>query len=584
MAKDRLKSKRNPITGTTSLIAFSVVFLLFYLHLFSYGPTVSTVRLKMVDGFYQRGFAIRKAEAPSALKSIVIASIDHDSIRRVKERWPWRRSFMARFLDSVKPFGPRVVGFDLSLSVPGEIPEDDILFARVIQDHGHVVLGSYFADDGRHVGPIPLLAEAASSVGFLNMPRDYDGVSRRVHAAAADRGVKVYAFGVRVSSEFLGVSPEAVAAEASPSTVSVSRNGPLGSSSFPFVQASDPYFIPYGLGGEDFDVIPMWHFFEGKVDPEAVRDKIILVGATGEIFHDQYATPLGVMPGVIMHAHHVLQHLESAFIRLPRKDIFYAVLVALMGLFALVFSRIRAGVGLVGVLILVGLSYEMMARLFQKGILLDPLAILVTFLGSYVFAMIWRSVRLFVENVGLKEQASRDGLTGLYTYRHLEAQLMREFDRARDSEDILSFVIFDLDRFKEINDRYGHEQGNEILVQFAKILRSFIRGDDLVARYGGEEFCLVLPRRDREAASLIADRVRASLKKFEFTFKDKSTGGEVSVRITVSAGICSSDHPDVFNGKELLRLADQALLEAKRRGRDRVLIHGLGPRPPGKSR
>ena len=195
-------------------------------------------------------------------------------------------------------------------------------------------------------------------------------------------------------------------------------------------------------------------------------------------------------------------------------------------------------------------------------------------MGSALAAgLLHRSAKLFVENQGLRRQSFRDGLTDLYTYRYMERTLMSEFDRSKKAGETVSFVIFDLDHFKRLNDVYGHEKGNEILVAFARILKSYIRGDDLVARYGGEEFCLLLPRRNREEAFLIAERIRMSLAEMRFKFTRKGDPSPSDIGVTVSAGICSSDQKDAYNGKELLRLADAALLAAKEKGRNQVCVY-----------
>jgi len=196
---------------------------------------------------------------------------------------------------------------------------------------------------------------------------------------------------------------------------------------------------------------------------------------------------------------------------------------------------------------------------------------------AFMVSLIYRSAVLFIENQGLRYQTSRDGLTDLFTYRYMEHRLMVEFDKAKREKRLLTFVIFDLDHFKRLNDGYGHEKGNEVLLAFAGILKKYSREEDIVARYGGEEFCLLLPEKGADEAKLIADRIRESISERNFRFKRKGKNAiqnapPEDVRVTVSAGICSSDHGAVFNGKELLRLADSALLTAKSNGRNRIQI------------
>ncbi|MDH0614318.1 MULTISPECIES: PleD family two-component system response regulator [unclassified Agrobacterium] len=164
------------------------------------------------------------------------------------------------------------------------------------------------------------------------------------------------------------------------------------------------------------------------------------------------------------------------------------------------------------------------------------------------------------------ELAIVDGLTGLNNRRYLDNHLKILFDRAAVRGRPISICMTDIDRFKLVNDTYGHDVGDEVLREFAARVRSTVRGADLACRYGGEEFVVVMPDTPMELAASVAERLRAIVE--DKPFYVRSIDRELS--ITASLGIATSSGafgaPD-----EILKQADKALYEAKHAGRNRVV-------------
>ncbi|MCZ7463651.1 PleD family two-component system response regulator [Rhizobium rhizogenes] len=164
------------------------------------------------------------------------------------------------------------------------------------------------------------------------------------------------------------------------------------------------------------------------------------------------------------------------------------------------------------------------------------------------------------------ELAIVDALTGLNNRRYLDNHLKILFDRAAVRGRPISICMTDIDRFKLVNDTYGHDVGDEVLREFAARIRSTVRGADLACRYGGEEFVVVMPDTPMEIAASVAERLRAIIE--DKPFYVRSIDRELS--ITASLGIATSSGafgmPD-----ELLKQADRALYEAKHAGRNRVV-------------
>ncbi len=164
------------------------------------------------------------------------------------------------------------------------------------------------------------------------------------------------------------------------------------------------------------------------------------------------------------------------------------------------------------------------------------------------------------------ELAVTDPLTGLSNRRYLDNHISTLFNRSMARGRPLSVLIADIDRFKQINDTYGHDAGDDILREFANRVRSTVRGADLACRYGGEEFVVVMPDTSPEIAASVAERLRGVIESVPFVVK--GTGQELQV--TASFGIASRT-PQVITPGHLLKQADVALYEAKNGGRNRVV-------------
>lgn len=174
------------------------------------------------------------------------------------------------------------------------------------------------------------------------------------------------------------------------------------------------------------------------------------------------------------------------------------------------------------------------------------------------------------------EKSVRCGLTGLYNYRYLESKLDEEVVRYHTGEiSTLSTIILDIDRFKAINDTYGHQSGNDLLCAFAALLRSWQTSDMTLARYGGEEFVMLLPDYEKKDAIEFAEMIRKEMEESSFKIiPDLSEDREPEiVKMTISVGVATMPI-DAKDGKELLRNADRALyIGGKQAGRNRVGVY-----------
>lgn len=166
----------------------------------------------------------------------------------------------------------------------------------------------------------------------------------------------------------------------------------------------------------------------------------------------------------------------------------------------------------------------------------------------------------------LREQSIRDQLTGLYNRRHMEESLAREFSRAQRHEQPLSVIMLDVDHFKNFNDTYGHELGDEVLRKLGETLRLFSRHEDIACRFGGEEFVLILPGAAADDARRRAEELRTTVAE-----RMAVRHGEEKLTVTISLGV--SEYPAYATSTEtLIATSDAALYAAKEGGRNQVQL------------
>jgi len=178
--------------------------------------------------------------------------------------------------------------------------------------------------------------------------------------------------------------------------------------------------------------------------------------------------------------------------------------------------------------------------------------------------LIYSDVTDIVRNAEeLERLATTDGMTGIYNRRHFLTLADHEWSRARRYGRPLSFLMIDIDHFKSINDNFGHQAGDDMIVHLAKLAGDCKRDCDVLARIGGEEFALLMPETDLRQAQVLAERLRREVA------GNSPTAAAQSIPATISIGVATSE-PAMHDISDLMKAADRALYDAKRAGRNRV--------------
>jgi len=184
--------------------------------------------------------------------------------------------------------------------------------------------------------------------------------------------------------------------------------------------------------------------------------------------------------------------------------------------------------------------------------------------SEYAFiSFIAEAASIAVDNARLYQMATLDRMSNLYVHHYFKNQLHTEFLRAKRYKKPLSLLMLDIDHFKNVNDTYGHQKGDLVIKDIAKIIRAGIREIDIAARYGGEEFAVIFPETGIESSITVAERLRETIEKHHFI------SHKAPVHITSSFGIACI-RKDVTSPSQLLEMADQALYRSKENGRNQV--------------
>ena len=248
----------------------------------------------------------------------------------------------------------------------------------------------------------------------------------------------------------------------------------------------------------------------------------------------------------------------TTVVHLKGPVIIYWLYPVMLGCFCILHARTAAMLCLISMLLLFPALYPKLGTL-EVVIIYISLGLLSLF--SYTFTII-----TYQHQVELSRLATKDGLTGAGNRRSLDEALELIRNKHQREPIIASLIMLDLDHFKSINDTFGHNVGDQVLIKVANLLRSIVRVSDQLYRYGGEEFVLITEGADLKEAAILAETIRSRVEKSQLFEKQ---------RITVSLGV--AELSQVTSEHSWLKLADEALYKAKNEGRNRYCVAEVKP-------
>ena len=504
---------------------------------------------------------------------IVLLVVDDKSLAALG-RWPWSRGVHAQLLDTLTAAQPRGIAFDVLFPEPNldDAAGDDAL-AHAMRRNGRVVSPisvEASQPDGTLIEVLPMspLIDASAALGHVEIDLDADGIARHAHLYAGLGS----AHWPTLSLALRNLDADARRDGALPGLRDPGSARAAGS---PYLWHRDyRILVPYARG-EGFQQASYIDVLRGELPATLFRDRWILIGVTaGGTQRDVLVPGPGGhhrMPGVEYHAHMLNALLQDDAI-VPLGPMLQLALGIALAMLPLLIHRSRHRIRrawvatLAGAVAALGLS---LALLYLGRLWFTPMPALLVILACY---LLWSLLRLRRS----QRLASSDGLTRLANRHLFDLTLERELSAARRSNRPLSLLLIDVDHFKQYNDHYGHQAGDDVLRKVAEALLVWARRPrDLAARYGGDELALILPESSTHAANTIAQTILEDVRALELAHVQSAVAPIVTLSIGVATYYPILEGHDV----DLLRRADAALYRAKRDGRNRTQASSGASRP-----
>ncbi len=528
-----------------------------------------------------------KTPNPS-ISDIVFIDMAEDSIRAIG-RWPWPRRWHATLIRALSDYKPKAILFDILFSEPQD-ETDDYALEEAMKESGVVSLPLLFDLKKQEtaylykgegvmsvIEPLPQFSRYAKDEGHINAIPDIDGILRRVPPVISFKGRSAYQLGLKAGLDILGAKDADISFYPGRHMIIAGLSGgktvkiPLDDRNQFIINWKEKW-------GKEFrhfsymDVIRSYGLIKkGQAPPidfNEFKDKICVIGLTAAGLTDIKPVPIeNAYPAVGINATVINSVIRNDFIYdLPKR---YNMLIILLIsiLVTLYLSNLRLIGGMVLATICI-VSYAIVStavfNFFNIAVLTfyPILAIAISYSLTSLYAQILQSI----ERTRLFKQATRDGLTNLYNIRHFNLLFEAEFRNVSVYKSRrLAVIMADIDNFKHVNDTYGHQAGDAILKEFARIIQSKCRQTDVVARYGGEEFVIMLSGAGEKKAIDIAEKIRCAVQNRKFKFKNITYGTTISMGV---AGF-SNEH----DKETLIEKSDQALYKAKNEGKNRVVLY-----------
>ena len=523
-------------------------------------------RLKTQDIFMRLKY--RFCPVPEQIENIVLIGIDDDDYYRYDEKWPWGREIFAGLIYNICRGDPRVIGINLGYLGESEGSElSDVILKEAFRDAGMVVTASYFGPDGQYFVPHKYLSGALKDYGFTNRPAGPDKTVRemKLWARSESTGDLIdYSFDVKVLCVYYNIPVAEITYDGRDLVLPKED-------SFILISADKDglCLINYTADRDDFEYIPFFDVIEGKVPLSKFKDKIVLVGTTGRIFHDQNLTPLGEMPGLAIIANSLLTIMSGDYISKVPEYINVLLFIILLGIGCVVLGRVRVAKGLLITLGFIGVYSVTGFILAVNNIFWDFFSAPAFLAALFIIAEIVNYGALLMESLRLKNAAIEDMLTGLSTRRYFLVKLQNDLKKMKRERGRLSVVLFSIDNYDALVSHLGTDKGDKIIETVARLIVTNSRKArriDFIARYGESKFSIILRDTPDQGAVRYARRIK------KFLQGEAIGGGDEKIKMLVSVGVVVAEQVQSDSAKTLMDCAEKVLARA-RTGKEKVVLY-----------
>lgn len=522
-------------------------------------------------------FKIREIQDISP--KIVLVEVAEDSIKSIG-RWPWDREWHATIVKALKDMGASSVAFDVLFSEEAD-PQTDLLFANMIKSADNVFLPVAFADIVQRSGggllqSMPLLAEHVKGEGHISITPDDDGILRRIRVAISGPKKIYFQLGFRMALHELGVDTKDVRLARNEVIIPLVGQPDI---KVPLTEQGDMIINWPGKWSDTYKhvsfidtVVTYTQWLKGektRIPVDIFKDAIVVIGVSATGLYDIRATPLEpAYPAMGVNATVINSLLENKFVVTASDKANILILWLMSALIFLIMLRTNY---LHSMLMIIGIAacHTVIAVIafVYFGFVIAVIYPLFLILSSYVALTAYHQIIITLEKTRLMRLATTDSLTGMYNIGHFKRLLQAEMAsmELRSKKDIC-LIMSDGDKFKYVNDTFGHSYGDEVLRAIADIMKTNCRALDVAARYGGEEFIVMLPGAPIEAAVKVAEKMRSTIEAREFILGKDKVKHPVTASFGVTAYISGETMEDMF------KRVDAGLYEAKNGGRNKVVV------------
>ncbi len=558
----------------------------------------------------QNSFDMRQVIA-SKIKSqnnnIVVLGVDDPSYEYIMDKfgeWPISRKIWANTIELLEMADAKAIVFDLLFLKPNlnDVASDSAL-VNVVKKYNNVYFSMNFDNYENAVRTPPAISPkfkakvksgalpddckytsfknarvvmdelsfATKNIGAINVERDNDGVIRKFAPLFKYQGNYYPSLSLRVAMDLLNVKD-----------IEIDKTK---------IILDDKHIIPID---ESNRAILNWYSEENsnkhisfynmliaqknhnaKFFKDNFKNKIVFIGTTATSMSDVKSSPISSqISGVDFHTTFLNNIFDHNFIKKsPLKvDFLVAVFLSfLIGYFVLANESIVKSFAVLFLMLIFYGIYTLVAMLWFDlwiSVVFPYLTVVSTFVLVYCLKYLLKS-KDYEQTYKL---AVTDGLTQLYNHRFFQEQLAMNTDNFRRYGSVFSIIMIDIDFFKKFNDTYGHQSGDCVLKQVAKILKNNSRSTDLACRYGGEEMTLILNNTNKKEAVITAQKICQTVRDTLFVLAN----GE-KVHVTISVGVATAG----LNGlkpKDIIEYADKCLYIAKENGRNQVVYKPIKPK------
>jgi putative nucleotidyltransferase with HDIG domain len=467
-------------------------------------------------------------QPPTEAEHITVVAIDQTSRRFLGLKWPWNRSVTAKLIRNIASYSPKVIGLDIVFSGASEQEEDDQLVSA-LQSHSRIVLGYILGKDSREK-PLQKFSQAASSTGFIDKPLDEGRITKTRTFFIGDDGEPEYAIEIAILKDFYGWQGQ---------DIKISERGILVKDEVVIPSPKGEIPLNYLLYHSNFNIVSASSLLDNRVNPSDFRDKIVLVGATDPVLHDEFPTPLGTFPGVTILGNSLVMLMSKRFLHYP--FVLYNVLLVLFEgclISLLSFSALAV-------------TYVCFMYLRAQDIVFPYFSVLFAGGSAYASFNIYKYATLIYMSNRLKNQAVVDPRTGLYTARYF---LLRLEENASQSQNLV-FVGIRIENYQRLSLTLMFEEVTMLMNLFSDYFRRHVQEafkKVAVACLSPDTLGILIEREERGSVELFLKKFFETSHVLEWKLGEKSVRTALKVCLIYKAGEHKCKKVDVIDHMENL--------------------------------